>query len=99
MIPTVYLVQKITEFGAIYYGHGPDVWENGVRLVHLTARELSDGTQLTMAEHAIRIFAISLISLLAFAFWMFIFTYLNMKLHGVSFSRMSQNDSIRKGEE
>lgn len=81
LIPTGFLNYKIAEFTAINYIHSQEAWENNVRLVHPTRRNLSDGSQLTMPEYVIYFFMFFILSALAFLFWTFIFTYLNMKLH------------------
>ena len=91
-IPTLFLIYNIAEFGVINYLHDQDAWDNKVRLVYPNSGKLSDGSQLTIAEYIIYVLVIILFSTLAFLFWTFVFTYLNMKLHHESFNNIKQNE-------
>ena len=80
MIASMCFSQWVTEYCVIRYSHGENAWNEGVRLIRSNSRELTDGSQLTVMEHSIRIIAIVLISLFAYVFWLFVLASLNMKL-------------------
>ena len=81
---------RIVDHWTIRYCYGQGTWDEGVRLIHLNSRELSNGSFITIPEHSVRVIAHLVISMLAFAFWMYLLTYLNMKLH----NKKLRNSSI-----
>ncbi len=92
IVPTIYFSQKATEFGAISLARGHSVWADGTRLVQFNKRQLTDGSQLTMTEHLVRVLVLCYVSFRAILFWMFVLTYLNMKFHGDTFKGITATD-------
>jgi hypothetical protein len=92
IVPTIYFSQKATEYGAISLARGHSVWEDGIRLVQFNKRQLTDGSQLTMTEHLVRLLVLCFISFRAVIFWVFVLTYLNMKLHGDTLKRITETE-------
>ncbi len=76
MILSMYLSHRVTEYCVIHYSRGRDAWDEGIRLIRTNSRELTDGSQLTIPEYSIRIIAIVIFTMLAYAFWMLVLAYL-----------------------